>query len=109
MRLCLVLQLAAALLLTPAPAAAVKLSAPEQAMVRTVDAEQDRTVAMLETWVNQNSGTLNLPGVEAVGRMLRAELEPLGFKVDRIDISAAGRAGTSSPATRGMAAASGCC
>src|SRR6185295_12245849 len=30
---------------------------------------------------------------EAVGRMLRAELEPLGFKVDRIDISAAGRAG----------------
>ena len=93
MRLCLVLQLAAALLLTPAPAAAVKLSAPEQAMVRTVDAEQDRTIAMLEKWVNQNSGTLNLPGVEAVGRMLRAELEPLGFKVDRIDISAAGRAG----------------
>ena len=93
MRLCLVLQLAAALLLTPAPADAAKLSAPEQAMVRTVDAEQDRTVAMLEKWVNQNSGTLNLPGVEAVGRMLRAELEPLGFKVDRIDISAAGRAG----------------
>jgi len=88
-----VLQLAAALLLTPAPADAAKLSAPEQAMVRTVDAEQDRTVAMLEKWVNQNSGTLNLPGVEAVGRMLRAELEPLGFKVDRIDISAAGRAG----------------
>jgi len=87
------LQLAAALLLTPAPADAAKLSAPEQAMVRTVDAEQDRTIAMLETWVNQNSGTLNLPGVEAVGRMLRAELEPLGFKVDRIDISAAGRAG----------------
>ena len=85
--------LAAAVVLCLATPAAARLSPPEQAMVRTVDAEQDRTVAMLEKWVNQNSGTLNLPGVEAVGRMLRAELEPLGFKVDRIDISAAGRAG----------------
>ena len=48
---------------------------------------------MLEKWVNQNSGTLNLAGVEAVGKMVRAELEPLGFTVERIDISAAGRAG----------------
>jgi glutamate carboxypeptidase len=48
---------------------------------------------MLETWVNQNSGTMNLAGVEAVGRMLRSELEPLGFKVDWIDMKAAGRAG----------------
>ena len=85
--------LAAAVVLCLATPAAARLSPPEQAMVRTVDAEQERTVAMLEKWVNQNSGTLNLPGVEAVGRMLRAELEPLGFKVDRIDISAAGRAG----------------
>ena len=45
------------------------------------------------TWVNQNSGSLNSPGVEAVGRMLRAELEPLGFKVDWIDMKRAGRAG----------------
>ena len=62
-------------------------------MVSTVDAEQERTLAMLETWVNQNSGTMNLAGVEAVGHMLRAELEPLGFKVDWIDMKAAGRAG----------------
>ena len=62
-------------------------------MIRTVDAEQERTVSMLETWVNQNSGSLNSPGVEAVGRMLRAELEPLGFKVDWIDMKRAGRAG----------------
>jgi glutamate carboxypeptidase len=75
-----------------APAGA-KLSAPEQAMVRTVDAEQPRTVAMLEKWVNQNSGTLNVAGVKTVGDMLRAELEPLGFKVDWIDMGAAGRAG----------------
>ena len=62
-------------------------------MIRTVDAEQDRTVSMLEGWVNTNSGTLNLAGVEAVGKMLRSELEPLGFKVEWLDMKAAGRAG----------------
>jgi glutamate carboxypeptidase len=75
---------------TPALA---KLSPAEQAMIRAVDAEQERTVAMLERWVNQNSGTLNLAGVEAVGRMVRSELEPLGLKVEWIDMKDAGRAG----------------
>jgi glutamate carboxypeptidase len=81
---------AAAWLATPALAA---LSPAEQAMVRTVDAEQPRTLAMLERWVNQNSGSLNFPGVTAVGQMLRSELEPLGFKVEWIDMKAAARAG----------------
>ncbi len=62
-------------------------------MQQSVDAGQDRTVAMLERWVNQNSGTMNFPGVEAVGRMLRAELEPIGFKVQWVDMKAAGRSG----------------
>lgn len=62
-------------------------------MVRTVDAEQARTTAMLETWVNQNSGTQNIAGVTAVAKMLRSELEPLGFKVEWIDMKAAHRAG----------------
>ena len=62
-------------------------------MIRAVDTEQERTVAMLEKWVNQNSGTMNLAGVESMGRMVRSELEPLGFKVEWIDMSAAGRAG----------------
>jgi glutamate carboxypeptidase len=48
---------------------------------------------MLAAWVDQNSGTLNKPGVEAVGRMLRGELDPLGFRVDWLDMKAAGRAG----------------
>ena len=52
-----------------------------------------RTLGMLENWVNQNSGSLNIAGVAAVGTMLRAELEPLGFKVEWIDMKAAGRAG----------------
>src|SRR4029453_4791512 len=86
------LAFAALTFLFAAPASA-KLSPAEQVMVRTVDAEQERTIGMLERWVNQNSGTMNLPGVEAVGRMLRSELEPLGFKVEWIDMKAAGRAG----------------
>ena len=73
--------------------AAARLTPAEQVMMRTVDFEQERTLAMLERWVNQNSGTMNLPGVEAVGRMLRQELEPLGFKVQWIDMKSGGRAG----------------
>ncbi|MBA3835441.1 MAG: M20/M25/M40 family metallo-hydrolase [Sphingomonas sp.] len=84
--------LCAALLALSAPATA-ELNPTEQRMVATVDAEQERTVAMLEKWVNQNSGTMNFAGVKVVGQMLRAELEPLGFKVDWIDIGAANRAG----------------
>ncbi|MEO7365958.1 MAG: M20/M25/M40 family metallo-hydrolase [Sphingomicrobium sp.] len=84
---------AAAIALAYAGPAAARLGGPEQAMIRTVDAEQQRTVTMLEKWVNQNSGTLNFAGVKIVGDMLRAELEPLGFKVEWIDMTAAGRAG----------------
>src|SRR3990170_8570947 len=79
-------------LLSAAPAAA-QLRPPETRMIATVDAEQERNVAMLEKWVNQNSGTLNLAGVEAVGKMVRAELEPLGFTVEWIDMKVAGRSG----------------
>ena len=48
---------------------------------------------MLVKWVNQNSGTLNPEGVRAVGRMIRAELEPLGFTVESVDMAATHRAG----------------
>jgi glutamate carboxypeptidase len=84
--------LALALLAVPAPAAA-KLAPAEQRIVRTVEAEEARHLALLERLVNQNSGSLNLPGVEAVGRMIRAELEPLGFTVRWIPMAEAGRAG----------------
>ena len=62
-------------------------------MARTVDAEQERTVTMLGRWVDQNSGTMNFAGVKAVGDMVRAELEPLGFTVEWIDMKAANRSG----------------
>ena len=84
------LPLALALIATPA---AAKLTAPEAIMTKTVDAEYDRSVALLERLVNQNSGTLNLAGVEAVGKMMRTELEPLGFTVRWVPQAAAKRAG----------------
>ena len=69
---------AAALLVTVPSVAASSLA--ERRMIATVDAEQGRTLAMLERWVNQNSGSHNLAGVEAVGGMIRTELEPLGSR-----------------------------
>ena len=62
-------------------------------MIQTVDAEQQRTVSMLERWVNQNSGSLNLAGVETVRRMVEPEFQQLGFKTEWIDMKQAGRAG----------------
>ncbi len=81
-----------ALALLAAPAAA-KLAPAEQKIVRTVDSEQARNLELLERLVNQNSGSLNFAGVEAVGRMMRAELEPLGFTVRWIPMAEAGRSG----------------
>jgi glutamate carboxypeptidase len=75
------------------PAAHAKLSAPEAKMVATVDAEYERSITLLEKLVNQNSGAMNFPGVKTVGEMMRAELEPLGFKVEWIDMAKAGRSG----------------
>ena len=91
--------LAAVLLLAlPGAAFAQSTFAPvvdpaEQTMMRTVAAEHDRHIALLERMVNQNSGTLNLDGVRAVRDMVRAELEPLGFQVRWVDLAETGRAG----------------
>jgi glutamate carboxypeptidase len=73
--------------------AVAALSPAEQTMVRTVDAEQARTTAMLQRWVDQNSGTMNKAGVAAVRDMVSPEFEQLGFKTQWIDMSAVGRAG----------------
>src|SRR5688500_136789 len=84
--------LAALSLIVPSPAAAAH-GPTEPRMIATVDAEQARTLAMLEKWVNQNSGSQNIEGVTKVGEMLRAELEPIGFDVQWVDMRATGRAG----------------
>ncbi len=84
--------LGAAALLLSAPAAAA-INGAEQRMSATVDAEQQRTLGLLERWVDQNSGTMNKAGVEAVRDMVAPEFKQLGFTTEWIDMSAAGRAG----------------
>jgi glutamate carboxypeptidase len=78
--------------LLPAPATGA-LNRAEQTMIQTVDTEQQRTIGLLERWVNQNSGTMNRAGVEAVRDMVVPELKQLGFTTQWIDMSEAGRAG----------------
>ncbi|KQY79311.1 MULTISPECIES: M20/M25/M40 family metallo-hydrolase [unclassified Brevundimonas] len=84
----------AVLLLFVLPAAAeAQPGRAERTMMQTVTQEHDRHIALLERMVNQNSGTLNLAGVRAVGDMVRTELEPLGFDVRWVDMAETGRAG----------------
>ena len=73
--------------------AMAQLSKAESKMAATVDAEYERSVALLERMVNQNSGTMNFEGVRKIADMMRAELEPLGFKLEWQDMAAAKRAG----------------
>ncbi len=81
-----------ALLLLPV-AAHASLNTTERRMAQTVTSEHERTIGFLEQMVNVNSGTLNLEGVAQVGEMVRAELEPLGFEVEWLDMRETGRAG----------------
>jgi glutamate carboxypeptidase len=86
-----ILALAASLALaTPAVA---QLSSPERKIAAFVDGDFERSIGLLERLVNQNSGSLNLDGVEKVGQMLRPELESLGFAVRWIPLRQTGRAG----------------
>ncbi len=67
--------------------------AAERQMAMFVDSDRAYGEALLERLVNQNSGTMNAPGVRAVGDMLRPEFEALGFEVRWIDGAAWGRGG----------------
>src|SRR6476646_9519073 len=85
--------LVGALALLSAAAAQAALSPGEQVMIRTVDAEQSRTISTLQRWVDRNSGSMNLAGVDAVRAMVEPEFKQLGFTTEWIDMKAAGRAG----------------
>jgi glutamate carboxypeptidase len=82
--------LAVALLAVPAHAA---LAPVERKIAVAVDADQDRSITLLEKLVNENSGSLNPEGVTKVGEMMRAELEPLGFAVRWVPMTETKRAG----------------
>ena len=71
------------LLALPYPAVAQSASAPAQRqIVAAVDAGQADAVALLGRLVEQNSGTYNPAGVEAVALMLTPTFEALGFAVE---------------------------
>lgn len=74
-------------------AAPARLSSAERRVVSAAQNETPRSFELLERLVNQNSGTLNIEGVTKVGGMMRAELEPLGFKVRWAPMAAVQRAG----------------
>lgn len=85
--------LAAALFASASPGQAAPRDPAEAGMVAVIDAERDRNVKLLEALVRVNSGTMNLAGVEQVGRMLRPEFEQLGFEVWWVPMAKVGRAG----------------
>ena len=88
----LIPSLAAVVALSPTPAFA-RLNPAETRMAAHVDAIYEPSVSLLQQLVDVNSGSMNFAGVEQVGRMMRAELEPLGFKVEWKPMAAANRAG----------------
>jgi len=77
-----------------ATASAQTLSPAEKSIVAYVDANQPAADAFLEKLVDINSGTHNLEGVRAVGKMLMPQLEELGFKVQWVSMDEVQRAGT---------------
>ena len=69
------------------------LSPQEKAMVAYIDAHAGESNALLEKLVDINSGTHNLEGVRAVGKIMTSEFEGLGFAVQWIPMDEVQRAG----------------
>lgn len=76
-----------ALVLTLAgtPALGGGLTPDERALASYIDAHQEPAIELLTRLVDINSGTMNAAGVEAVGSILRAELEEVGFQTRWIE------------------------
>ena len=75
-----------------------------------IDAHNGEAQSLVERIVNINSGTRNLEGVREVGRVLRTELDGLGFQTQWVDGAAWQRAGHLVAERRGRAAgARACC
>src|SRR5271165_3316524 len=75
-------------------ASAQSLSPTDKAIVAYIDANEQASNALLEKLVDINSGTHNLEGVRAVGKVLMPQLEELGFKVRWVPMDEVHRAGT---------------
>ena len=64
-----------------APPDTARLSAEEKAIVKAVDGHVADEIAALQKVIDTDSGTLNVAGVQEVGRYFQAELEKLRFQV----------------------------
>lgn len=84
----------AAAAFAPAGASDQSVSPQEKAIAAYIDANEQASNAFLEKLVNINSGTHNLEGVRAVGKILMTQLEQLGFKVRWVPMDEVHRAGT---------------
>ncbi|MFT7526795.1 MAG: glutamate carboxypeptidase [Arenicella sp.] len=62
-------------------------------IVEQIDLQLPRSLELLETVVNINSGTLNLEGVKKVGGIFESELNKLDFETQWVDGSSFDRAG----------------
>src|SRR6187402_1303556 len=81
-----------ALASSAAPVSAA-LTPAEIRMSAAIDASQQEDIALLQSLVDQNSGTHNFEGVRAIAAMMRTGLEPLGFTVRWVPMEETGRAG----------------
>jgi glutamate carboxypeptidase len=74
--------------------AASRGGSPEEAgFVAYARAHATEATALLERLVNINSGTMNFDGVREAGRILRSELDGIGFSTRWIDLPETKRAG----------------
>lgn len=69
------------------------LTGVERATVQAVDRHNAQALALLKRLVDMNSGTMNVAGVRAVGDVLRAQFDSLGFTTRWVDGTAFHRAG----------------
>lgn len=84
----------ALLLSFTAQAQTANLTPIEQKMVQTIDADKQSSIDLLRQLVEINSGTKNLDGVRAMGKVLMPHFEDLGFRVRWIPMDEVQRAGT---------------
>jgi len=73
---------------------AQNLNPNEAKIVQAIDANKQEPIDLLRPLVEINSGTKNLEGVRAVGKVLMPQFEALGFKVRWVPMDEVQRAGT---------------
>ncbi|WDE07152.1 hypothetical protein SG34_009810 [Thalassomonas viridans] len=81
------------LMLSGPAAVAASISATETRIVNQVKQDLPQALTELEQVVNINSGTMNFPGVEKVGKIFLQQLAGLGFETQWLDGQAFNRAG----------------